>query len=448
MADVLRSLNLLEVLKEFVEKKGPSEVKEAVEDLLISRVNIAVVGESSPEKTTLLNSLRGLGPGDGGAAQFPSPSPQKELIVYPKPKHPDIRLWDLPVVPDGSPFDPEDYKKVKFLRYNAVIVTSSQMRFCSNSALVWREARSLQREAVYFALLASERDSRESMEPRRKASQEALGSEGLASPRVFLVRGTALEALDFPELLEEMWRDVPEVKAAALPLALPALSVAVVTRKRDALKALLWAAASLSGGVSAIPMPLVSSAVDAGVGVRILSKARDSLGLDDASLEGLARRRGRDGARLKALRACPLSQEVTKGAVKKLLAAAEKQKPTGARVVEMALPGTTKSASRSFTTMFLALNGAIDDMAADAERVVAAAVGGADWGTEFFATNLREKQKKKTGGGLILFCTVHVALRICINLIFLFITFSCISCTVNITSDIRKLFFLKKCKMI
>ncbi|XP_035272948.1 interferon-inducible GTPase 5-like [Anguilla anguilla] len=379
MADVLRSLNLLEVLKESMEKKGLSEVKEAVEDLLISRVNIAVVGESSPEKTALLNSLRGLRPGDGGAAQFPSPSPQEELTVYPNPKHSDFRLWGLPVVPDGSPFDPEEYmEKVKFLRYNAVIVTSSRMRFCSNSAPVWREARSLQREAVYFALLASERDSRESMEPRRKASQESLGSEGLASPRVFLVRGTTLETLDFPEILEEMWRDVPEIKAAALLLALPALSVAVVTRKRDALKALVWAAASLSGGVSAIPVPLVSSAVDAGVGVWILSKARDSLGLDDASLEGLARRRGRDGARLKALRTCPLSREVTKGAVKKLLAAAEKQKPTGARVVEMALPVTAKSASRSFTTMFLALNGAIDDMAADAERVVAAAVGGAD----------------------------------------------------------------------
>ncbi|XP_064176596.1 interferon-inducible GTPase 5-like [Anguilla rostrata] len=365
MADVLRSLNLLEVLKESMEKKGLSEVKEAVEDLLISRVNIAVVGESSPKKTALLNSLRGLGPGDGGAAQFPSPSPQEELTVYPNPKHPDFQLWDLPVVPDSSPFDPEEYKKVKFLCYNAVIMTSSRMRFCSNSALVWREARSLQREAVYFALLASERDSRESMEPRRKASQEGLGSEGLASSRVFLVRGTALETLDFPELLEEMWRDVPEVKAAALLLALPALSVAVVTRKRDALKTLVWAAASLSGGVSAIPVPLVSSAVDAGAGVRIPSKACDSL-------EGLARRRGRDGARLKALRACPLSQEVTKGDVKKLLAAAEKQKPTGARVVEMALPVTAKSASRSFTTMFLALNGA------DAERVVAAAVGGAD----------------------------------------------------------------------
>ncbi|XP_061086349.1 interferon-inducible GTPase 5-like [Conger conger] len=379
MADVLRSLNLLEVLKESMEKKGLSEVKDAVEDLLISRVNIGVVGERGPEKTGLINSLRALGPEDSGAAPFPSPTPPDELTVYPSPKHPDFRLWDVPGVPEGSPFDPEEYmERVKFLRYSAVIMTSSRVPFHSNSALVWREARSLQREAVYFALLASERDSRESMEAWRKASQEALGTEGLASPRVFLVRSSALEELDFPELLEEVWRDIPEVKAAALLLALPALSVAVVTRKRDALKALVWAAASLSGGASAIPVPLVSSAVDASVAVRILGKARHSLGLDDQSLEGLARRRGRDGGRLKALRSCPLSQEVTRDGVRKLLAAAEKQKPTGARVVEMALPMTAKYASRSFTAMFLALNGAIDDMAADAEKVVAAAIGGGE----------------------------------------------------------------------
>lgn len=376
MADVLRSLNLLEVLKESMEKKGLSEVKDAVEDLLISRVNIAVVGKRGPEKTALLNSLRGLGPEDSGATPFPSTIPPEELTVYPNPKHPDFRLWDLPGVPEGSPFVPEEYmKRVKFLRYSAVIMTSSRMPFHSNSALVRREVRSLQREAVYFALLASECDSRESMEARRKASQKALSAEGLASPRVFLVRGSALEELDFPVLLEEVWRDLPEVRAAALLLALPALSVAVVNRKRDALKALVWAAASLSGGVSAIPVPLVSPAVDASVGVRILSKARNSLGLDDESVERLARQRGRDGGRLKALRTCRLSLEVTRGGVKKLLADAERQKTTGAWVVEMALPMTAKSASRSFTTMFLALNGAIDDMAADAEKVVVAAIG-------------------------------------------------------------------------
>ncbi|KAJ8404971.1 hypothetical protein AAFF_G00328920, partial [Aldrovandia affinis] len=152
-------------------------------------------------------------------------------------------MWDLPGVPDASPFAPEGYMEgVKFPRYNAVIMASSQA-FHRNSAAVWREARAAQREAVYFALLASERDTPESLDARRKASLEALAAEGTPPPRVFLVRGTALEGLDFPHLLEEVERDLPEVKASALLLALPALSVAVVARKRDALKALVWAAA-------------------------------------------------------------------------------------------------------------------------------------------------------------------------------------------------------------
>ncbi|KAG9335436.1 hypothetical protein JZ751_004758 [Albula glossodonta] len=354
MADVLRSLKLLEVLKESMEKNRLSEVKDAVEDLLISRINIGVVGERGLEKAALINSLRGLGPEDSGAVQFPSPeaTAADELVVYPNPKHPDFRLWDIPEVPETSPFDPEEYmQRVRLLRYNAVIITSCRS-FHPNSTTLWREARAVQREAVYFALLASsERDSRESLEARRKASLEAMGATGggVACPKLFLVCGSALERLDFPDLLEELERDLPEIKASALLLALPALSVSVVTRKRDTLKALVWAAASLSGGVSAIPVPLVSSMVDASVAVRILNKARDSLSLDDES--------------------------VTKGGVKKLLAEADKEKPTGSRFVEMALPMTAKSASRSFTTMFLALNGAIDDMAADAEKVVKTAIG-------------------------------------------------------------------------
>ncbi|KAJ8404970.1 hypothetical protein AAFF_G00328910 [Aldrovandia affinis] len=75
MADVLKGMKLLEMLKESVEKNRLSEVKDAVEDLLISRVNIGVVGDRGAEKTTLINSLLGLGPEDSGAAQFPSPAP-------------------------------------------------------------------------------------------------------------------------------------------------------------------------------------------------------------------------------------------------------------------------------------------------------------------------------------------------------------------------------------
>lgn len=371
MADVFRGLNLLETLKELIESNKLSDVKDAVEDLLISRINLAVVGDRTDEKVCLMNSLRGLGPGDEGAAPSACPVAPEDVAVYPDPKHPDFRLWDLP-----PPFEPEGYmERVKFLRYNAVFMTFVRTPQPS-SVEVFLEARSLQRQAVYFLLLASAKDTEKSLEEKKKASLEVLTSNGLTKPKVYLVRPATLEKLDFPALLEEISYDLPEIRAHALLLALPILTSALVTQKKEAFKALVWAAASLSGGMSAIPVPMVASMVDSSVAVRILTKAQLSLCLDDESVERLARHRGPEPTRLKELRTCVLSAEVTKGEVKKRLAAAEKDLATvPPKLVEMALPRQARSASRSFAAMLQALNGTIDEMAADAEKIVAAAFG-------------------------------------------------------------------------
>ncbi|KAM4600434.1 immunity-related GTPase family, q2 [Polymixia lowei] len=375
MADVLRGrgINLLETLKESIENNKLSDVKDAVEDLLISRINLAIEGDRGVEKATFLNALRGLGPGDEGAALSPCPTAPEELEVYPNPKHPDFRLWDLPPVPATSNFVPEGYmERVKFLRYNAVFLTFTQGPQ-PNSVALFLEARSAQRETVYFILLASEKDTEKSLKAKRAASLEVLKSRGVTLPKVYLVKPSTLEKYDFPGLLEDMGRDLPEIRANALLLALPTLTPTLITQKRDAFKALVWAAASLSGGVSAIPVPLVASMVESSVGVRILTKARISLCLDDESVERLARQRGAEPAKLKALRTCVLSVEVTKGEVKKRLAAAEKDLATAStRLVEMAMPRHARCASRSFAAMLQALNGAIDEMGADAEKIMAA----------------------------------------------------------------------------
>ncbi len=376
MADVFRGLNLLETLKESMENNKLSDVKDAVEDLLISRINLAVAGDRGDEKATLINSLRGLGPSDDGAAPSSSAVAAEEVAGYPNPKHPDFRLWDLPPVPSATPFEPEGYMdRVKFLRYNAVFLTFTQTPQV-NSVEVFLEARTLQRQTVYFILLASAKDTEKSLEGKKKASLEVLTSKGVAQPKVYLVRPSTLEKFDFPSLLEDMGRDLPEIRAHALLFALPTLNSNLVTQKKEAFKALVWAAASLSGGVSAIPVPLVASMVDSSVAVRILTKAQVSLCLDDESVERLARQRGMEPTRLKELRSCVLSVEVTKGEVKKRLAAAEKDLTTvSSKLVEMAMPRHARSAGRSFTAMLQALNGAIDDMAADAEKIIATALG-------------------------------------------------------------------------
>lgn len=376
MADVLRSLNLLETLKESIEKNNISDIRDAMEDMLISRINIAIAGERIAEKATFINSLRGLSQDDEGSARSPSSAAPEELTVFPNPKHPDYRLFDLPPSSSDPTFQAEDYiERFKAMRYNAIIITFTESPSV-NSVAVWREVRSLQKETVYFVLLASVKDTEKTLEVKRAKSLEVLKAEGVPLPKVFLVQPSALEKLDFLKFLEVMRGDLPEIRAHALLLALPTFSKSLVTQKKDAFKALVWAAASLSGGVSAIPVPFVASMVDATVGVRILTKAQISLCLDDESLERLARQRGLDPARLKALRTCALSVEVSKSEVKRRLAEAEKDTSTATtRLVELAMPRHARSVSRSFTVMLQALNTAIDDMGADAEKVVTMLTG-------------------------------------------------------------------------
>nr|XP_055051494.1 interferon-inducible GTPase 5-like [Misgurnus anguillicaudatus] len=377
MADVLKSLNLLETLKESIEKNNISDIRDAMEDMLISRINIAVAGDRNLEKATFINSLRGLGQEDEGAACVPPSAAPEELAVFPNPKHPDFRLWDLPSIPSDPCFEAEKYiERYKVLRYNAVIITFTESPSV-NSVAVWREARSIQKETVYFVLLAFMKDTEKTLETKKKASLKVLRAEGVPLPKVFLVHSSVLEKLDFLKFLEVMSTDLPEIRAHALLLALPAFSNSLVHQKKDAFKALVWAAASLSGGVSAIPVPLVASMVDATVAVRILTKAQISLCLDDDSLQRLARQRGLDTSRLKAVRTCALSVEVSKSEVKRRLAEAEKETNTASkRLVELAMPRHARSVSRSFTVMLQALNTAIDDMGADAEKVVAMVTDG------------------------------------------------------------------------
>lgn len=373
---MLKSLNLLETLKESIEKNNISDLKDAVEDLLISRINIAITGDRGPEKAAFINSLRGLGVGDEGEALCPSTAAPEELAIFPNPKHPDFRLWDLPMISNDDSFDPENYiERYKIPRYNIVIMTFTQ-NFSPSTVAVWREARSLQKETLYFALLATENDTEKSLEAKRQASLEALKAEGVALPKVFLVHPSALEKLDFLKLLEVMQGDLPELRAYALLLALPIFSTKIVAQKKDAFKALGWAAASLSGGVSAIPVPMVASMVDVSVAVRILTKAQLSLCLDDESVKRLAWQRGIDFAKLKAMRTCILSVGVSKSEVKKRLAAAEKDTITATKtLMELAMPRQARAVSHSFTVMLQTINSAIDDMSADAEKIVVLATG-------------------------------------------------------------------------
>ncbi|PPQ65196.1 hypothetical protein CVT24_011382 [Panaeolus cyanescens] len=61
-----------------------------------NRINIAIVGECGVGKSSLLNSIRGLSPGDPGAAPAGFDETTEDVESYPDPRNPIIVWYDLP----------------------------------------------------------------------------------------------------------------------------------------------------------------------------------------------------------------------------------------------------------------------------------------------------------------------------------------------------------------
>ncbi|MBN3308085.1 interferon-inducible GTPase 5-like [Amia ocellicauda] len=376
MAEAIKNVKVLQTIKESLDKNKISEIKATLEDLLSSSINIAVAGERGVEKMAFINAVRGLGDDEEGAAHPGGPDATKDPVVYPHPQQSEVRIWDLPP-PQGDDFNPEEYlERLRVHRYSAFIVTAAQS-FQPSCASLWKEMHRTGK-ALYFILLTTAKDSCQSLQEKKSSNVESLKKGGVEAPAVFLVSGSALEQLEFMDLLEVMEKEIPEIWMDALVISLPAFSVPMLRKKRAAFKAVVWTAASLSGGVSAIPIPMVSSMVDKNMLVKILTKARDCFGLDDRSLERLGKRVGRPVKELKAVWTSELSAEVSKDVVKKKLSAAEKEKATATKLLQATLKGSAKSATKSFTTMYLMLTTSLDELEEDAVKMLQEAFGEKD----------------------------------------------------------------------
>ncbi|MBN3325759.1 IIGP5 GTPase, partial [Atractosteus spatula] len=373
MAEVLKNSKVLQTIKDSLDKNTMSDIKATLEDLLSNCLNIAVIGKRVPEKMTFINSLRGLGDDDVGSAHAGPADTNKEPIMYPHPQHSDVRIWDLSM-PESNECNPNEYlETVKVNRYCSLIVTVSEHLAVACAAL-WKELHKAEKE-LYFILLTSVTDSSDSLLEKKRSSMESLRNQGVKSPQVFLVSSSALHQLEFMDLLEAMEKNIPELRMNALLFSLPSFSVPILKKKRAAFKAVVWTAASLSGGASTIPLPTVSSVLDVNMLMRILNKARDSFGLDDKSLERLAKQVRLPVAELESARTSELSIEISKLVIQRKLALAEKERSLGAKLVDTALTGSVKSMTKSFTTMYFMLTASLDELEEDAVRVLRKAYG-------------------------------------------------------------------------
>ncbi|XP_072914687.1 interferon-inducible GTPase 5-like isoform X2 [Hemitrygon akajei] len=326
--------------------------------------------------------MRGLRSDDPGAAEVGTTETTMEPAGYSHPTLPNVRYWDLPGI-GTTPFPAAKYlKEMKFERFDFFIIISAT-RFSENDVKL---AKEIKRQGKQFYFVRSKIDAdlysmrkqkkvineEEELEKIRSDCLRRLAEAGFPNPTVFLISSLEPNRFDFIRLNEGLEGDLNNVKKRIFVLALPNLSAEIVQRKYEILKKHIWMFATLSGGLGAVPVPGFSLACDIGILIGAIVYFRKCLGLDDASLQRLAKRAGKPVEELKATVKAPLLGEITPDVIMRL--------SWGAAVVtvsalEFALDfvpviGSIFGAVSSSVMTYKMLSAALTDLTENAERVV------------------------------------------------------------------------------
>ncbi|XP_051699496.2 interferon-inducible GTPase 1 isoform X1 [Oryctolagus cuniculus] len=262
-------------------------------------LNIAVTGESGSGKSSLVNSLRGVGHEEEDAA----PTGVEETTImrtpYKHPKFPNVTIWDLPGIGTTN-FQPKDYlEKVKFGEYDFFIIVSAT-RFKKNDLDLAKVIKAMKKNFYFVRTkvdldLQNEQEFKPTTYVRDKVLEEIRNKslkefkDNNIETQIFLISNKNLSEFDFPILMETLLKDLPAQKRHAFTLSLPNITEAAIDRKRDSLKQIVWLEA-FKAGISAI-VPAVGIIKDNDV-----KKLKASLhqyqfhfGVDDTSLQSLAK---------------------------------------------------------------------------------------------------------------------------------------------------------------
>ncbi|XP_033932848.1 interferon-inducible GTPase 5-like [Pseudochaenichthys georgianus] len=354
-------------------------------------LNIGVTGACGSGKSTFVNAFRGSDKKDKGAAAAPTGCTETTVEVkpYPHPKYPNVTLWDLPGV--GTPnFQAEDYLNlVQFDRFDFFVIISAE-RFRQHDVELAKEIQRMGKK-FYFVRSKIDQDMRNEEETVSDFNAEnvltkirnnciqGLEKEDVESPKVVLVSSHHLHLYDFCKLQETLERELPAHKRAALLLALPIVNLQIIKKKKEALQSHIKFLAAGSAVAAAVPVPLLSGAVDLSILVKNAVKCKNTFGLDRKSLQSLA-----DSTRVpledliaemkSPLALKDISREVILNMLRVswfhgVLMAAEE----GSRFVPFL--GLPAAAALSFASTYKALSTFLDMLAEDAQRVFIKALG-------------------------------------------------------------------------
>ncbi|XP_028633455.1 T-cell-specific guanine nucleotide triphosphate-binding protein 1-like [Grammomys surdaster] len=278
-----------------------SQIQEAIGAAENAVLEVAVIGESGTGKSSFINALRGLSHEAEDSADVGTVETTMYKTPYQHPKYPKVIFWDLPGT--GTPnFHTDTYlDKVGFANYDFFIIISSS-RFSRNDALLAQKIKDAGKK-FYFVRTKVDSDlySEEKTKPTTFKKEKVLQSIrdyclanlndiGVTEPRIFLISNFDLGAFDFSKLEETLLKELPGHKRHMFALLLPNISDASIEIKKHFLQEKIFLEALKSAAVSFIPFMTFLSGFDLCQQEQCLKEYRSHFGLDDKSIEEIAKK--------------------------------------------------------------------------------------------------------------------------------------------------------------
>ncbi|XP_045854777.1 T-cell-specific guanine nucleotide triphosphate-binding protein 2-like [Meles meles] len=281
-------------------RRAVSVISDALRDMEDVPVNTAVTGESGTGKSSFINALRRVDHEDVGAAPTGVVETTFVRTPYKHPKFPNVTLWDLPGV-GTTTFPPQTYlKKMKFGEYDFFIIISAT-RFKDNDVFLATEIRKMKKNFCFVRSKvdsdlhnleiskSSTFDKHEILQQIRDDCVTHLQEANVGDPQIFLVSSFELSGYDLQSLETAMLRGLPAHKRHIFMQYLPNVTEADIDWKRDVLRQKIWLEALKAGPSALMPFLIFFSDKDVKKLEETLTLYRSYFGLDDASLETIAK---------------------------------------------------------------------------------------------------------------------------------------------------------------
>ncbi|XP_028633550.1 uncharacterized protein LOC114629644 isoform X2 [Grammomys surdaster] len=303
MKNNILSRELIAIIESSLESGNLQEtvsvISNALSDIKKAPVNIAVIGDTGAGKSSLINALQGVGADEEGAAATGVICTTTERTPYTYAKCPSVTLWDMPGISFCDFHSNEYLKKMNIEEYDFfIIVSSGRLKFSDREiAKVIMQMN----KSFYFVLTHTDIDLEveKVINPRRFNKENTLKMirNNISSilkqvthqePPVFLVSNTDVSDLDFPKLETTLLRELPAYKRHRFMVTLPIVTNSTIDQKRDMLKQKILKESRMPRAWATIPFRGLMQK-DLEMLEQALNDYRSSFGLDEASLENIAK---------------------------------------------------------------------------------------------------------------------------------------------------------------